>query len=188
MINKKSLVFLVGETGCGKDTIANKLLLPKIPSYTTRRMRYDDIEGVSHIFVSDDDMDILEKRDDIIAWTKTGDIRYCATSDQLVDDISIYIINPEGVRWFKDNYKKEDLNTITIGLYVPLDIRRSRCRIRGDFDSVFEKRVTAEQDDYDKFRLNGEFDYLIRNDNSNLTAAIIRDILYQTKTLTFGNL
>ena len=97
-MNKKTLVFLVAETGAGKDTVANKLPYSKVVSYKASTMRDTDIQGVTHHFISDEDMDILEKRDDIIAYTNTGGIRYCATEDQLKNDISIYVINPDGVR------------------------------------------------------------------------------------------
>ena len=177
-MSKKTLVFLVAETGAGEDTVANKLPYPKVVSYTTReRRKIVDQPWVSHHFISDDEMNYIEKRDDIIAWTKTGDIRYCATSDQLKEDISIYIINPDGVRWFRENYKGPELHFIVIGLYVPLEVRRSRCRTRSDFETVFESRVLAEQADYDWFRANGEFDYMINNKDSNLTANIIYDII-----------
>ena len=177
MKNHKTLVFLVAETGAGKDTVANKLPYSKVVSYKTGPMRASDVQHVTHHFISNDEMDILEKRDDIIAYTNTGGIRYCATEDQLKEDVSIYIINPDGVRWFRENYKGPELHFIVIGLYVPLEVRRSRCRTRSDFETVFEKRVEAEQDDYNKFRVNGEFDYLICNKDSNLTANIIYDII-----------
>ena len=184
-MNKKTLVLLVAETGAGKDTVANKLPYTKIVSYKTGPLRDSDIQWITHNFISDDEMNYIEKRDDIIAWTKTGDIRYCATSDQLKEDISIYIINPDGVRWFRENYKGPELHFIVIGLYVPLEVRRSRCRTRSDFETVFEKRVAAEQDDYDKFRVNGEFDYLITNNDSTQTAAIVYDIIQ--KDISFSN-
>ena len=177
-MKKKTLIFLVAETGAGKDTVANKLPWSKIVSYTTRERRKNiEQPGVQHHFISDEEMDELEMEDNMIAWTKTGDVRYCATTDLLKDDISIYIIDPEGVRWFKENYKGEELNFITIGLYLPLEVRKSRCRIRDDFETSFMPRVKAEQQDYDLFRLNGEFDYLIKNYDSKKTANIIKNIV-----------
>lgn len=184
-MNKKTLVLLVGETGAGKDTVVNKLPFPKVISYKASSMRNSDIEGVTHYFVSDEEMDEIEKRDDIIASTNTGGIRYCATADQLKDDVTIYVINPEGVRWFNEHYKNDDLQIIIIGLFVSLEIRKSRCRTRTDFETTFMSRVKAEQEDYNKFRLNGEFDYLIKNTDSNKTATMIYDII--RKEITYDN-
>ena len=70
----KNLILLVGETGSGKDTIANKLPYKKVISYTTRPIRDTDVNGINHWFVSDEEMDKLEK-ENLIAWTKTGDVR-----------------------------------------------------------------------------------------------------------------
>ena len=179
-MKKKILIALVGETGAGKDTVANKLPYPKVVSYKTGPMRNSDIKGVTHNFITDEEMDELEKRDDLIAWTKTGDIRYCATSEQLHKGINIYILNPDGVRWFNENYKKDDLNIVVIGLYVPLEERKNRCKIRSDFSTRFAKRVHDEQADYDKFRLDGEFDYLIKNMDSDKTADIIKNIIEES--------
>ena len=177
-MNKKTLVFLVGETGSGKDTVANKLPYKKICSYTTREMRKGiETPGVNHHFVSDEFMDELEDRTDLVAWTKTGDIRYCATEEQLEDGINVYIIDPDGVRWFNENYEGPALNIIVIGLYLPLAVRRQRCKNRPDFKTSFKKRVEAEEEDFNKFRLYGEFDYMIRNDNSEKTASIVDDII-----------
>lgn len=172
----KNLILLVGETGSGKDTVANKLPYKKVISYTTRPMRDVDTNGVNHWFVSDKEMDELEKKD-LIAWTKTGDVRYCATIDSLTEDTMIYIINPDGVRWFKKHYKGSEVNIIVIGIYLPLEERKKRCKNRSDFKTSFMQRVKDEQKDFDKFRLNGEFDYLIKNTDSNITAKIIESII-----------
>lgn len=172
----KNLILLVGETGSGKDTVARKLPYKKVISYTTRPMRDADINGVNHWFISDKEMDELEKKD-LIAWTKTGEVRYCATVDSLIDNTMIYIINPNGVRWFKEHYKGDEINIIVIGIYLPLEERMERCKTRSDFNSSFMQRVKDEQEDFDKFRLNGEFDYLIKNNNSEITAKIIKDII-----------
>lgn len=176
-MGKKTLIILVGETGAGKDTIADMLPYPKVISYKTGPMRDTDIEGVTHFFITDEQMDELEKRDDLIAWTKTGNIRYCATADQLKDDVTIYILNPNGVRWFNENYKKNDLNIVIIGLYASLEERKRRCKHRSDFKTTFMNRVSSEQSDYDKFRLEGEFDYIIKNKNSDRTATIMYNII-----------
>lgn len=177
MNKRKTLILIVGETGAGKDTVANKLPWPKICSYSTRKMRNSDVQGKNHLFISDEEMDELEKNKHILAWTKTGNIRYCATFDQLKEDITIYIINPDGVRWFKNTYDGPELNVIIFGLYLPLDERKERCKTRSDFKTAFSQRVKDEQKDYDNFRLNGDFDYLIRNDDSSKTAEIIYDIV-----------
>ena len=77
-MSKKTLILLVAETGAGKDTVASKLPYSKVVSFKTGPMRDSDIDGVTHHFISEERMNILEQQNDIIAWTKTGNIRYCA--------------------------------------------------------------------------------------------------------------
>lgn len=177
LISMKTLIFIVSETGAGKDTVAALLPFPKVVSYTTRPMRREDIDGVNHHFVTESFYKSWVKdRNDIVSYTKTGNVRYWALEKDL-EETSIYIINPDGVRWFKQNYNGPEINFITIGLYVDLEERVNRCKTRSDFASSFYKRVADEQHDYDLFRLNGEFDYLIKNNDSNETAEIIKNIL-----------
>lgn len=175
--HKKTIIFLVAETGTGKDSVAKLLPYPKVVSYTTRLMRREDINGISHYFVSNRYYnENIKGRTDILAYTEIGDIKYWALEEDLAD-ISIYIIDPAGVRWFKENYKGPELNYIIIGLYLPLEERINRCKNRSDFDAAFYKRVADEQRDFDLFRLNGEFDYILKNDNSSITAEIIKNII-----------
>ena len=95
------IIALFGQSGSGKDT-GVRLLTSKFKSLhriiptTTRPMRDVDINGINHWFISDEEMDKLEKKD-LIAWTKTGEVRYCATVGSLIEDTMIYIINPNGV-------------------------------------------------------------------------------------------
>ena len=168
---------IVSETGAGKDTVVNKLPYPKVVSYKTGPLRDSDVEGVNHFFVSNAKMDALEEKGGLIAYTNTGGIRYCATEDQLKEDVTLYIINPDGIRWFRENYKGDTLNVIVIGLYLDLETRKERCKTRSDFNTVFDSRVAAEEADFDQFRLNGEFDYMIKNNDSEKTAIIIHSIL-----------
>lgn len=176
-MSTKTVIFIVGETGSGKDSVARILPYPKVVSYTTRLMRREDINGISHYFVSNRYYEEnIKHRNDLIAYTEIGDIKYWALEEDLAD-ISIYIIDPAGVRWFKENYKGPELRYITIGLYLPLEERINRCKNRSDFNDAFYKRVANEQHDFDLFRLNGEFDYIIKNDDTRITAELIDSIV-----------
>ena len=177
MSKGKLLFLIVGETGSGKDSIAKEVAGEKglVISYTTRPMREYETDGVQHWFVSDEEMDRIEKEETVIAWTKTGNIRYCATVEKS-NGASVYIINPDGIRWFKENGPK-DIEIITIGIYVPLEERRRRCEGRSDYNISFNKRVSDEQLDYANFRLNGEFDYMVSNKNLKTSVNIVKSII-----------
>ena len=67
MKNKKKLFIVVGKTSTSKDTVCNYLKeeygIKQVISYSTRDMRAYEKNGVQHYFVSDQEMDELEKRD-----------------------------------------------------------------------------------------------------------------------------
>ena len=71
---KRKLFVVIGKTSTGKDTVCNYMKqrygIKPVVSYSTREMRSYEKNGVQHYFVSDQEMDELEKHDDLIAWTK----------------------------------------------------------------------------------------------------------------------
>ena len=183
----KLIFCIVGETGSGKDSIAKEVAGEGglVVSYTTRPKRENEVNGVHHWFVSEMEMDRIETEERTIAWTKTGDIRYCATLERL-NGASVYIVNPDGIRWFKEHGTK-DIKVISIGIYVPLGERRSRCKDRSDYSTSFDKRVADEQLDFVNYRLNGEFDYMVVNNNLKTSISVVQSIIkVETKRLQKG--
>ena len=161
------IITLTGKTSTGKDSAARYIEeeygIHPIVSYTTRDIRVGEEDGREHYFISDEEMDKLEKRDDILAWTqfdKTG-IRYCASTKDLDDDgIYTYIIDPNGIKWLKEHYKG---NAEIISLYFDLSetaIMR-RALIRGDIREVIEERLDSEREQFDAFKESGKYDALI---------------------------
>lgn len=98
-----TIYLIVGESGCGKTTIVNKLEqlygYKVIPSYTTRPPRYPNEKG--HIFVSKEQFLQLKN---ICAYTEFDDYQYGATSEQ-VETHDLYVIDPNGIDYFKKHYK-----------------------------------------------------------------------------------
>lgn len=101
----KPILLLVGASGSGKSTLAETLeqnyKLQAIPSYTTRKPRYDGEKG--HTFISEEEFDNLN---DIIAYAETSGARYCVTQ-QMFDneDYTLYVIDNSGVKYLKQNYE-----------------------------------------------------------------------------------
>ena len=161
------IITLTGKTSTGKDSAARYIEeeygIHPIVSYTTRDIRVGEEDGREHYFISDEEMDKLEKRDDILAWTQfdnTG-IRYCASTKDLDDDgIYTYIIDLNGIKWLKEHYKG---NAEIISLYFDLSetaIMR-RALIRGDIREVIEERLDSEREQFDAFKESGKYDALI---------------------------
>lgn len=161
------IIILTGKTSTGKDSAARYIEeeygIHPIVSYTTRDMRVGEVNGREHYFVSEEEMDDLEKRDDILAWTKfdrTG-IRYCASTKDLDDDgVYTYILNPNGIKWLREHYKgKAEIISLYFDLSETAIIRRAL--IRGDIREVVEDRLDSEREQFDAFKESGKFDALI---------------------------
>lgn len=102
--NPKYIYLVVGRSGSGKSTIVNKFIekypnYKALPSYTTRPKRYEDEKG--HLFVTEKDFFNLNN---MVAYTKFNGYHYCATSEQ-VDYNDFYIIDIDGIKYFKKHYK-----------------------------------------------------------------------------------
>ena len=183
-MNKKIIYLLVGETGAGKDTVANKLCdinnMSKVVSYTTRPIRENETNGVEHYFITKEESDKIKQSNELIAYTKIGEVEYYATVEELLKK-DIYIIDPQGVRYFKskkDILNKYNISIVTIGICLPLEERKNRCmNTRSDYNTAFDKRVESEKWDFIRFRTDIEFDYLIHNKDSNKTANVIKNII-----------
>lgn len=169
------LLCLIGKTACGKDTLATMLCervgLKQIISYTTRPRRTN--EGDTHIFISDAEYDELEQSDQIAAFTKIGEYRYCCTVSQLYEN-DIYVIDPAGMQHLRE-LNLPNLRFVTIYINVPDEIRRERAlKKRGDDRLVLMRRENAERNQFREMLRNAEFDYAVNNLDAPKAYSVIR--------------
>lgn len=106
-MGKTVIIAIVGKSGSGKTTLAKhleiELRIPTIVSYTTRKMRDDEENGVDHIFVSE----FPYSKDDgeILAWTNFGGHDYWTTHSQVSrNDVCTYVIDEKGLVEMKNKY------------------------------------------------------------------------------------
>jgi len=111
------IITITGESGTGKSTLAEYICKKYgynfIQSYTDRPRRTPDETG--HTFLSKEEFSSIRK-EDMIAFTKFGDYRYCCChKDVLADKINVYVIDEVGVIYLKDNFSdRYDIHTIRI--------------------------------------------------------------------------
>lgn len=131
----KPLICIVGASGSGKTTLCNELEqvygLKQIPSYTTRKPRYEGEKG--HTFIADEEFDKLKN---IVAQATTTGARYCVTTEMFEnEDYSLYVIDNTGLKYLADNYKG----------VRPIKVVYIDCPLRQRYERIKERAI--DQDD-----------------------------------------
>lgn len=169
---RKKIIFVVGKTSSGKDTVAKYIKerynIPMICSYTTRGMRDYEEDGVQHYFISKERMQEILDNEKVIAYVKfpKTEIEYCATLDSIKSDKVVYIIDPNGIEWFKNNGCIADSDFFSIYVDLPEDIILQRAKGRGDKIEDIETRLDSEREVFDNFKNSKGYDYFIDNSGS----------------------
>ena len=164
MNNEHVLLCLIGRSASGKDTLANKLCertgLKQIISYTTRERREN--EGDTHIFITDEQHNNLEKSGQIAAFTQIGQYKYCCTVDQLYEN-DIYVIDYDGINHLRD-LNLPNIRLVTVFINVPDYLREERAlKNRGDNRLKWRERNIAEREQFRTMLKNADFDYAVSN-------------------------
>ena len=112
------IILLAGQSGSGKTSIGRELAKNEdkynfVHSYTDRQMRETNEYG--HTFVNSKEMDLLLKRDDIVASTQIKEKRYCTIKSQFDKDrINIYTVDVNGINDTIKAFPRADIMSILI--------------------------------------------------------------------------
>lgn len=134
------LVCIIGSSGSGKSTIANRLEgkygYKSVKSYTTRPIRDDEKDTQTHTFISS--AEVQKFKDDMAAYNKYNGYEYFATKQQL-DSADLYVVDKPGLAQLRKNYKGKDI----IAVYIKCDssITAKRMSGRGDSDEQIIARL-----------------------------------------------
>ena len=172
----ENLYLIVGRSAAGKDTVTNlvakKTGLLKVVSCTDAKIRSDQRNGREHWFLTPAEMDRPLESEQILAYTKIGDHRYCVPSRYVGGKTRLYIIDPDGVR----SLSSKKFRLVPFYISVPDEVRKKRGMARKGFD--MEKRLAAEDAEFSAFEKEGAY---IEIDNSandpNIAADKIVDII-----------
>ena len=172
---KKTILCTVGRTGSGKNYISERLSTildyPLVVSHTTRPKRDNETNGVEHWFDSKEEFDDLMQNNTVIAYTKIGEYEYCALLEDIGDN-AIYIIDPHGIEYLKQNFKNQ-INLKIIYIYCDEYIRRARASTRSDFKTKWEQRNKDEDAQFTEFEANRKWNLLIDNSKAVLDMTAI---------------
>lgn len=112
----KNIFFVVGNNGCGKNSIFD-ILQKKLPcslkmmiSYTTRKIRDDEIDNIDYYFTNNEFFEKLKP--DLMECIDYGNKQYGYHKDEVINNIKdknhlLFIIEPNGIyqilKWFKNS-------------------------------------------------------------------------------------
>lgn len=136
MENRKPVIIcIVGESATGKTQLANyiesRFAVNMIESYTDRPKRKPTETG--HTFISAAEFDLL-KQEDMIAWTKFGDYRYCCLKSDVQMENS-YVLDEKGLLLLLANFRNEyDIYSIRVKCDDDVRLLRSGDQARIDRD------------------------------------------------------
>lgn len=174
MNNKHKVYCAIGRTGCGKSsltrTVANTLGLNILKSYTTREAREEEVENVDndHIFVTKEDFDKLE---DLVAYTKIGDIEYGCTYEQLIDS-DFYVIDPKGYMYLESR-KLPNLELVPIYIKATSYERKKRYIERNNTTVYdFDRRDNSENEQFELFEKKSKGIFTVNNNDGEFEHAV----------------
>ena len=140
---------IIGPSAVGKDTMINKLKqkysekIYKLPSYTTRPIRENEIDGVDYDFVTHEEFDKLEKDGKLFGIQEYNNNKYASNRNKLKEALKnknkIIILN---YNIETANAVKDQINFNFIALLPPSESElRNRLIKRKTKEEEIEKRM-----------------------------------------------
>ena len=183
MEKKKGKLFVfAAPSGAGKTTLVHAVVTkrPELRfsiSYTTRKPRKNEADGVDYLFVSEDEFMRLRDEGEMLEYAKVFDNYYATSRSQverhLADNRNVILeIDWQGAQQVRDSMP-ECASIFILPPSVEELERRLRDR-RTDSADVIERRLRDALSDMSHWT---EFDHVIINDDLNQAVADLEDVL-----------
>ena len=185
------LVILSGVSGAGKDTIKKELIkrmndVISLPSFTSRKPRVGEEEGVQYHFITKEQFEEKIKNNEFYEYDLHHD-NYYGTSKKLMNEkiqSGKIIVKDIEVNGTENLIKllKDDVKLVPIFLKVDREELRRRLEQRGDnlTPEEMEQRLGRLEYEESKIKL---YDYVIKNDDFEKTVQIIMAIIENERRL-----
>lgn len=176
----RNILLLCGKTASGKTVIQGelaKLGFERIITYTTRRKRRDEINGIHYHFISDATFHYLAKQG-FFAGTVSYDMVYgkvwYGAPLQELSGHKVLITNPYELKEIK---KIQTINTISCYLNTSEEVIRKRLNKRGDNLLEAERRIVADKVDFSE--IDSYVDFTFSNDGE-LKPSLLAEMIKYT--------
>lgn len=165
------MVCLVGESASGKSTVERLLVrdygFQNIVSYTTRKPRKRERDGVDYHFVNDKTFKNMINNNRFAEYTNYNGWWYGIAIEDCKND-RVVVVNPHGLRQMKNN---PNLNVISFYIHIPQRDRFIKILQRGDDINESYRRII--HDDGQFTGIEDEVDYVIDNPGYSINPAMI---------------
>lgn len=179
------LVILSGVSGAGKDTIKKELMnrmedVVSLPSYTSRKPRDWEEEGVQYHFITKEEFEEKIENNEFYEYDLHHE-NYYGTSRKLMNEkieSGKIIVKDIEVNGTENLIKllKDETKLVSIFLKVDEEELRHRLEQREDCLTEEEIRLRLGRLKYEESKIN-LYDYVIKNDDFEKTLQIIMTII-----------
>ena len=188
IIDKKGMMFVLSSpSGVGKTTLTKKLAENNSQfaisiSYTTRKPRPNEIDGKDYYFVTQEEFDVLIKKNDFYEFANIFDNNYGTHKETVIKLLSqgkdvLFDIDWQGTQQLK---KIRNLNIVCIFILPPnINVLRDRLlnRHKGQ-EELIEKRMNKFNEELSHWN---QYNYVVTNDDLNICYEKIKSIIASEK-------
>lgn len=180
--HKGKLFVFAAPSGAGKTTLVHAVVTkhPELRfsiSYTTRKPRRNEADGVDYLFVTKSEFMRLRDRGEMLEYAEVFDNYYATSRSQvekhLADDRNVVLeIDWQGARQVRESMPE----CVTIFILPPSveELERRLRDRRTDAPEVIERRLRDALSDMSHW---DEFDHVIINDDLNRAISELEDVL-----------
>lgn len=186
MENKGIALIISGPSGAGKGTLV-KMLIEEFPniqfsiSYTTRKPREGEIDGIDYVFISKEEFKKLIKEDMFAEWANVHGNYYGTPRKEIEEKLNkgfdvVFDVDVQGAKSLKQSLRQ--------GVFVFIlppsidELKRRLVRRGGDDPTTIEIRLKNAQKEMEAI---DEFEYVILNDDLNKAYDNLRCIYLSAK-------
>lgn len=161
-------IVLVGKTGGGKTEVCKYLTeylrYDKIISYTTRKKRINEVDGLDYNFITEKD---YNNEDFVLKTNIYGNNYGIKKSDIVNSDFKVLIVDKNGLEELK---KIDDFNFVSFFIECDSHKRYLRCIKRGDSPMYVLARMEKENELFKDLKV----DYLVENETDDPWDCVIK--------------
>lgn len=156
-----SKIVIVGKAASGKDHFRKVLIDRGFKygvSHTTRPPRVNEVDGSDYHYTTVEKFKEMIANNEFVEWQEFVGFYYGIHKDEF-EVCDAMILNVEGLAMLSEEYRKR---CWVVYLDIPFETRAERLSQRGDTHDPWERRIEADEKQYEGFT---NFDCRITNPN-----------------------